>query len=193
MNIEARKWPLWKVILLPLTTLSFTSILLIFLPTGPSFIAVFTGISHTLLGTAFFIITARTFHSWGYIYIHSCLFLLYATGLRAFDAIRPLSTGWVIVLLIPYALAWLLPHIQPTISTIMFREQMAPQTKLGKGCLRIALVGLPTIGSTAALTGLYFSRINEENTISLVAGLLLVYSALAGAQAISHQLWEFNK
>jgi hypothetical protein len=118
--------------------------------------------------------------------------LLYATGLRAFDAIYPLSTIWVLVLLIPYTLAWLLPYIKPSLSTIMYREQTAPQTKLGKGCMSIALGSLPVIGSTAALTGLYLSRVDEENIILLGAGLLLVYASLAGAQAISHQIWEFN-
>ncbi|MEJ2607867.1 MAG: hypothetical protein P8Z41_14505 [Anaerolineales bacterium] len=56
--------------------------------------------------------------------------------------------------------------------------------------MSIALGGLPNIGSIAAVIGLRESRSGEENFVYLIMGILGILTALAGAQAFSHQIWE---
>jgi hypothetical protein len=118
------------------------------------------------------------------------MFLVYAIGLRALNAVYPIPMGWLLVFLAMYVLAWLLPYSKHALSTILLREQMTPQTKLGKGCVSIAIGGLPTIGSIAALTGLYASRSGDEDFVYLIISIVSIAAALAGSQAFSHQIWE---
>ncbi len=187
----------WKQILLVVGLfigLSLFSILLYFTPPyNNSVTTIWIGVSHTLLGTAAMIIALwkREKGKWvAFPLMHAWMFILYAIGLRALNAVYPIPMGWLLVFLVTYALAWLLPYIRPKLSSILLREQMAPQTKLGKGCMSIALGGLPTIGSIAAVIGLHTSRSGEENAVYLIMGILGILTALAGTQAFSHQIWE---
>jgi hypothetical protein len=169
----------------------FTAILVLITPDRISTTAIWVGVFHTILGPVSAIIGYWKKTLWGIlISIHSWMFIIYAIGLRALNAIYPIPMGWLLVFLAMYALAWLLPYLRPALSSIILREQMSPQTKLGKGCMSIALGGLPTIGSIAAVIGLHASRSGEENFIFLIMGIIGILTALAGAQAFSHQIWE---
>jgi len=169
----------------------FSAMLILVTPSSISPTAIWVGVLHTILGPVSAIIGYWKKSLWGVlILIHSWMFIIYATGLRALNAVYPIPIGWLLVFLLMYALAWLLPYIKPALSSSLLREQMAPQTKLGKGCMIIALGGLPTIGSIAALAGLHLSRSGEENWIYIIVSVLFIISALAGAQAFSHQIWK---
>ncbi len=172
--------------------LSFFSAILIFItPDRISSTAIWVGILHTIIGPISIIFGFWKRTLWGLlISFHSWMFIIYATGLRALNEVYLIPTGWLLVFLVLYALAWLLPYLRPKLSSIILREQMAPETRLGKGCMSIALGGLPTIGGIAALTGLHASRSGEENVVYLIMGIVGILSALAGAQAFSHQIWE---
>jgi hypothetical protein len=194
MEIPVRNMPFWKVLivmLLYLIILGVFSLLLVFLPNSKSRIAIIVAISHPLIGAMAVLLSARTnLVCSRFLGAHAWMFILYATGLRALNAVYPIPMGWLLVFLLMYALAWLLPYLRPRLSSILLREQMAPETKWGKGCMSIALGGLPTIGSIAAVIGLHASRSGEENAVYLIMGIIGILAALAGSQAFSHQIWE---
>jgi hypothetical protein len=197
MSRKPEKIPWWKQVLFVVgwcLVLSVFAALLIFIPpTETSITAIWVSVSHVVLGTAAMIIALWKREKWqwvGFPLMHSWMFILYATGLRALNAVYPIPMGWLLVFLLMYALAWLLPYLRPRLSSILLREQMAPETKWGKGCMSIALGGLPTIGSIAAVIGLHASRSGEENAVYLIMGIIGILTALAGSQAFSHQFWE---
>ncbi len=193
MEIPVRNMPIWKVLIIMLCyciILGVFSLMPIFISNG-STIAIIVAISHPLLGAIAVLLSARTKYVLArFLGGHSWMFIIYATGMFALNEVYLIPMGWLLVFLVLYALAWLLPYIRPKLSSIILREQMAPQTKLGKGCMSIALGGLPTIGSIAAVIGLHASRSGEENFVYLIMGILGILTALAGAQAFSHQIWE---
>ncbi len=193
MEIPVRNMPLWKVLIVMLSyciILGVFSLMPIFISNG-SIIAIIVAVSHPLMGAIAVLLSARTKIVWArFLGGHSWMFIIYATGLFALNAAYPIPMGWLLVFLVMYALAWLLPYLRPALSSIILREQMAPETKLGKGCMSIALGGLPTIGSIAAVIGLHASRSGEENVVYLIMGIIGILTALAGSQAFSHQIWE---
>jgi hypothetical protein len=49
------------------------------------------------------------------------MFILYAIGLRALNAVYPIPMGWLLVFLVMYGSAWLLPYVRPKLSSILLR------------------------------------------------------------------------
>lgn len=109
-------------------------------------------------------------------------------GLRAWSAAASVSwvaSGAVVGI---YLLAWMLPSILPGVSAWLWREQVAPRTKLGRRLLGLSLTLLPTAGVLGAGTGLVLSRVGGPAAGWLVVAVLGIAVAVGWAQTTSHQL-----
>ncbi len=191
MKIPARKMPLWKILALSLFVLGGIGLLEAIFPPGPTTTSVVTAISLTFLGTCGMVLTARTRFLWGReISFNAWLLLLFASGLRMIDWVSPISTGWVLLLLALYALAWFLPYIDSRISAVILREQMTPRSKAGKIYLQVVRRVIVPLSGAGVLMGLYSSHRGRGDYVMLSVGILTILGMLIGAQAISHRIWE---
>jgi hypothetical protein len=109
--------------------------------------------------------------------------------IRAWNAVIPALGLWITLLVGLYVLAWALPAIEPKISALLFREQFAPETRLGRGCLALALAVGGAAAGTGATLGMYGSRYGQENLVFLAIGALLTFGVLAWSQAVAHDMW----
>ena len=96
---------------------------------------------------------------------------------------------WVPFVASAYILAWLVPALWPKISCILWREQVAPQTKVGRALFAIALCLAPGVGVMGALLGMFSSRRGELSRAYLVMALLFSAVAIVISFAFSYQLW----
>ena len=106
----------------------------------------------------------------------SLVFLIVAA--RGFAHLPASPWLWGTPLVAAYILAWVLPAVGPQIAELLYREQLAPRTRLGRGCLGIALGLGGTAGAIGAGIGLFSSRSGD-----LAAGYLIA-SALSAIGAI---------
>ena len=109
-------------------------------------------------------------------------------GLRAWFAAASVSWLAAFVVIGIYLLAWMLPSILPGVSAWLWREQVAPRTKVGRRLLGLCLTLLPTAGVLGAGTGLVLSRAGGPAAGWLVVAVLSIAVAAGWAQTTSHQL-----
>jgi hypothetical protein len=101
---------------------------------------------------------------------------------------------WFIVIaalsLLSFGIAFALPGISYTISSTLWREQIAPQTKLGKSITRSAIsLGLVGAGILSASVGLSLVRTGNVGTAYLLIAVLSSIVSFFVAQSLAHQLW----
>lgn len=120
---------------------------------------------------------------------NSWFLLILGLGIRAWNAVIPALGLWLVLLLGLYLLAWALPAVEPKLSALLTREQLDPKTRLGRGCLAVALAVGPAAGGLGATFGLYGSRYGQEKLVYLVGGSLATIAALAWSQFAAHDMW----
>jgi len=108
---------------------------------------------------------------------------------RAWFLLIGITWVWLLPILLAYLLAWALPAIKPRVSAILWREQTAPQTRVGQIILVIALAIGPSAGVIGASLGMFGNRFGETDTVILVAAALMTSVAIGFAFAFAHQLW----
>lgn len=112
-----------------------------------------------------------------------------AIGARAWSILVGLEWWWIVPAIGAYAVARALPLLRPGISSVLWREQVAPETRIGRLLLAIALGIGPSAGVIGASIGMFGSRAGELNAVFLVGGTLSATGSIGLAFALSYQLW----
>lgn len=105
-----------------------------------------------------------------------------------------LSGIWLLVVpalfLALLLLAWALPAISSSTSGLLWQEQMAPQTKLGKAAMKWALrLGLGGAGVLGSVAGTSLVRAGKAPIAYLIVALAMSILSILIAQGFAHQLW----
>jgi hypothetical protein len=114
-------------------------------------------------------------------------FLGFAVRAWAFIALS--EWIWIALLLPIYIFAWSMPALLPKASALLFREQYAPETRYGRGCMTIMLIMLPAAGGLGAVFGLHASRSGQEIPAFFLIASLSSAVAVGWGQAAAHRLW----
>ena len=189
-DLASPKMPAWQLALVAFLPYSAFAALLGITP-HLSFPMLAFGLFITIIGVVSATVYRRGKAAWT-VWLFAAVWptLTYAIGLRAWASLLPLMSFWLPLLLLTYLLAWLLPMLHPALSTFIFREQMAPQTRAGKWLLAVSFAVLPTAGSMGAITGIYLPRYGFRGEAMATLALLSTIVGLALAQTFSHQLWQ---
>jgi len=181
--------PLWKILLVSFFAPGVLATIFAFLPTY-SPVALAVGVGVTLGGATALAWSNRTNNWWTRVVgMNSLLLLLMGIALRAWASVIPQVWIWLTFPVAAYVLAWMLPAINPKLSAQLLNEQMAPETRWGRGCLSVALVIGPAAGTLGASVGMYGSRFGQGPLVLIATGALLSMTTVAFAQAASQQLW----
>jgi len=197
-KLPLAEWPLWKAIAFQGLMYGLFGALLVFFssfppPFVPSSVALFSGLL-TLAGVAFALWSRQTSNWWarvGGLVIWSLLFL--ALGIRGWVAV--LNGGWLVAVLlfvlVLFGLAWMLPAISGRLSARLWREQIAPQTRFGRGVMRWGVVlGLGGAGVIGASVGMSLVRTGGTSLAFLIVAIGMSGVAVFVAQGFSHQVWR---
>jgi hypothetical protein len=190
--LPAEHWSLWKLLLLPLVSHGALTALLALYPTY-STTALVLGFFLTAVGTLGFVLTGRSRSWWGRVaYFNTLLLLIMAIGVRAWLMIGGPVWIWTTILIAAYVLAWTVPILNPKLSELLWKEQIAPETRLGQGVMNFSITFLPLAGAIGASIGMYGSRSGHDDFVALFIGTVSSIVSIALAQAFSHQLWQDN-
>lgn len=96
---------------------------------------------------------------------------------------------WVAPMFLAYLVAWLLPLLRPRISDVLWREQTAPQTRIGRTILAIALGIGPSAGVIGASLGMFGYRTDGLRGVLLAGGAICSLVSIGFAFALGYQLW----
>ena len=98
------------------------------------------------------------------------------------------SIGLADAVTVSLSLAWIFPALKPTLSSFLWREQTAPQTRLGQALLTTVITIVPVAGVLGASIGMYGSRFGETTFVLLVAASLGSVVSIGFAFAAAYQL-----
>lgn len=104
-------------------------------------------------------------------YLSTSMFFL-LLGLRGFEASIGLSVSLIISLLIGIIISALTPLIYKEVSELIYREQVTPQTRLGRRIFIVTLSIAPVIGAIGASIG-RMSITSQNNSGFLIMGAML--------------------
>jgi hypothetical protein len=96
---------------------------------------------------------------------------------------------WLVPLVGTFLIALFLPAIDLPLAKIIHNEQFAPQTRLGKGCMRVGLGLLGISGVLGTQFGLHAARLYGQSTIMLFLGIFSSIIAILLAQTYAYQVW----
>lgn len=116
-------------------------------------------------------------------------FIFLGLAVRAWADVIGSVWFWLIFLLALYLLAWALPVLHPKLSAFLWREQIAPEMCLGRGCLALALALLPVAGGLAGVLGGIVVEDFSDKTVSLILAIGFSVLAIGWGQAIAHEMW----
>jgi hypothetical protein len=183
-------WPLWKAVGGSLLLYLCLSALVVLMPPPPS---------PAIIAIAFLLsATGVVAANWGRLgnarasqvtalFVLTLFFLLIA--IRLWDFVLPLSWVWVAPLVAAFILAWVLPRLDSSMSTFLFREQHSPRTRLGRLVLTLALAIGPAAGVLGASVGLSSSRFGDQDLVFVVMAALTTVIAVGWSQSMAHQLF----
>jgi len=182
-------WPLWKTVTLaPLALGAFAALVGIVPSYSPQALAV--GIGLTVVGVVAAAWISISPSWWAaMVFINAWLLLMLGLAIRAWATLIPQVWVWLVPLVAAYLLAWALPAISPKLSARLLREQFAPETRWGRGCLTLFLVVGPAAGALGASVGMYGSRFGQGTAVMLVMAVLSSAVAVGFAQAVAQQVW----
>jgi len=166
----------------------FGAVLAFIPPYSPNAMKVAVGL--TVVGTVAAVWGISKANWWAVIvFLNSWFLLILGFAIRAWAVIIPQVWVWLVPLVAAYLIAWILPAINPKLSARLLREQFAPETRWGRGCLTLFLVVGPAAGALGASVGMYGSRFGQGNTVMLVMAVLSSAVAVGFAQAAAQQVW----
>ena len=190
-------WPLWKVLGMGVVTYGILATLLLLATLissrFPSIIMLVVAGLALLLGTLF------TVWAWkdhtlvprlGGTVVVTMFFL--AMGIWFWGVFLDGVWLWGVValILILYTVAWTLPAISSAASSLLWREQATPQTRVGRRIFTWDLgLGLGGAGVVGASFGTSLSRTGNVALASLIVAVGMSAVAIFMAQGFSHQLW----
>ncbi len=106
--------------------------------------------------------------------------LFYLTLLRIWDRLMGLSWVFILLSLAGVVGVAILPYVNKRLSGILYREQMAPRTKIGQWILRLSLIVLPIAGAAGAALGLQGGKELMEDKFFLLFLAFLLYLPTLG-------------
>lgn len=121
--------------------------------------------------------------------VNSWFLLMLGLAIRSWNAVVPALGLWVPLFVGLYALAWSLPSIEPKLSALLYREQIAPETRIGRGCLGLALAVGGAAAGTGATLGMYGARYGQEKLVLLAMAALGTFVTLGWGQYVAHDMW----
>jgi len=185
-RLFSNDWPIWKVLtLVPIPLGGFAALVAIVPSYSPQALAV--GIGLTVVAAVWISIS----RSWwaAMVFINSWLLLMLGVAIRAWAKVIPQVWIWLVPLLAAYVVAWALPALSPKLSARLLREQLAPETRCGRGCLTLVLVVGPAAGTLGASVGMYGSRFGQGTAVTIAIAVLFSAGAVGFAQAVAEQSW----
>ena len=112
-------------------------------------------------------------------YLSTFILIGFLLGLRFFHMAAKLSwnlIGWLLLGMLPIAI---LPFVDKKLSELLYREQVAPQTKIGRIIFTISLGIAPIIGVLGASWGRVLSRGGSSSSF-IAIGYLMYFATLGG-------------
>ena len=187
--LPAENMQLWKLLGIYIFSYGAFVAMLTFIPDYHP-IALVIGIILFITGLIAFICIRKT-SDWRAVVVVQNIWPLLIFAIGARGLISQLSNGWIWIslLLVCYILAWLIPVLDPKLSALLWREQTAPETRLGKGCIGVFIKFSPTIMALGPISGIYLSRHGYYNVCVFIIGILFCPLAIVMGQLISHQIW----
>lgn len=193
----ASTWPLWKVVVLglagygPMAGFLYASSRLP--PPLDAGASAAISILIAVLGVCFSVWSAKA-PGWpprlgGGILI---AFLFLGVGLRFWAMVASGPWLWLVVLLFIalFVLAWFLPAVSSSLSARLWREQVAPESQIGRKISRLLLaLGLGGAGVVGASSGMALARTGGAGIAYLLVALGMSILGVLIAQGFAHQLW----
>ena len=185
------KMPLWKWMGLYLIPMGGFAAMLTLFPTGYHPVAFLIAITLLITGLIAGIYVSRT-KDWRLVAVLQSTWpsLFFAIGARALISQSSNAWIWLSLLLVCYILAWLIPVIAPKLSTLLWREQTNPQTRLGMVGMSILTRFSAALMALGPCAGMYLSRYGYGNIALLIVGIGMPLLAIVTGQLICHQLWN---
>lgn len=182
-------YPWWKAIGLAFAVYTPLSIVLIAIP--PTAQSLWVGVAAATILLGFLpMIAARLWNVWwtAYAFAGVITLQLLLIAIRLWLLSLPLSIIWLGPLIVLYALAWRLPLVLPRLSATIWREQTAPETSWGRGCMAIVLGIGGAAGGIGAVFGLYAPVVGGISIAPVVLAIGASVGAIMVSYVLSHQI-----
>jgi hypothetical protein len=114
---------------------------------------------------------------------------LMGAAVRGWDSVVSGFWVWALPIMGAYAAAWVLPIYARELSVKLWREQNAPQTKLGRVIMAIVLSVFPVAGVLGAQVGMYGTRAGHMDSVMLFIAVVASVTSIGLAFTISYQFW----
>jgi len=187
--MKLRTAPLWKVLLLVIPFLGILSIGLALFPQYSPQAAVAAGVLSSA-GIVASILTVQLKNWWSQIAVVNVALLFgLGIGLRAGMDVFGEGLYWPLSVVLLFLFAWAIPLVAPRFSARVLKEQLAPETRIGRGCLTYSLGLIPSVGAMSYLVQRLVSHSGLEKLDSLLVAVIASTVAIGAAQAYSHQYW----
>ncbi len=189
MRRRASNWPLWKVLLASLVGFGVLGLLPGLMP-PISIPTIRLGLLWLVATTAVCVWAWATYNWWARVATAALLSIQWLV-IAARSWLLVVASPWMLLVpvLLAYLLAWALPALDPRLSVILWREQTAPQTRIGRALLVLALAVGPSAGVIGASLGMFGSRFGESESVLLAMVVLSSAVGFGFAFAASYQIW----
>ncbi|MEW6569025.1 MAG: hypothetical protein AB1449_12840 [Chloroflexota bacterium] len=195
-SLPVHRWPLWKVVAAGLFWLLWSALPLLIPPYVPGWALV-------ACGALFFAMFGATL----WVYFRDNLWARSTLGFSAFPGVftlmtsrawlfaLPISWQWLLPLWGAVVVAALLPFTAPKLSRVLWTEQTAPRTRLGRALMALLLVVGPSAGTLGAAWGMYGSRFLGQQPTMLGMAVLGSMMAVGCGFVASYNvvLWKLKE
>jgi len=180
-------WPWWKITGVGLIGFGTFGFIISFMPPR-TFSSEIIGIASIIFAIPIALWNWKVY-SWSSRLTISALWSIqvFIIGFRAWIQVYPFY--WLYLIFGAYLLAWILPAIYPSFSKLLWREQTAPQTKLGRVILSLSLSLVPVAGVLGSNVGIFRSRFEGIQGTYMIAGPLSFVAVILIVFSYSYQLW----
>ena len=179
----------WQTLLLATFVHGIFAFVLVLVPHF-SLNALYLGVAMATLSVIISVWNWRKYSWWSRLSTSLMMSLFFfAISARAWSEVFDIIWIWLLPILLLYILAWILPLISPSISQALWREQTAPQTRMGRAFMAIVLALAPLAGVLGAGFGMYGSRFGKAGAVNVVMGVLGLSLTCVLPFATMHQLW----
>src|SRR3989304_5161346 len=182
-------WPWWMGVAMVLLVFGALGAVMALVPNySPTALRVAGAM--TLSGVLAAALGGRTKSWWSQVaYMALWMLFFLGLGIRMWAAVIPAAWLWAPLVSGGDLVAGALAALHPEVSATLLREQLAPETRFGQGCLRVSLALLPGAGVSGYWVYEFSKRAGQLDILLLIAGGGSIAVATPWPQAASHQLW----
>jgi hypothetical protein len=182
-------WPWWRVLALSVGSFGFFGLIVAFFPDF-SPLAATLGAILVAGGIAASMWNWMTYDWWARVLTAEIwsLMLVVLSYRSLGELIQP---SWLVagLVVLPLAMAWLLPGKAPRVSAFLWREQTTPQTTIGRWLLVVCVALVPLVGILGVSFGMAGSRFGKQDIMLAAAGSIGLLAAWVVSFATAYQLW----